>query len=132
MKGKVETDLGKNGRINTMIGRGAIINGDLKIQNSLRIDGQVKGDIQVTETMILGKEGAITGSIHAGDVVIGGKVHGNIVASGKVLLESKSVVCGDIQATQLVVDEGAIFDGQCKMSKKDQHSAEKKTATHSS
>ena len=119
MKGKVETDLGKNGRINTMIGRGAVIKGDLKIQNSLRVDGKVKGEVHATETMILGKEGVVVGSINAGDVMIGGKVEGNITATGKVLLESKSIVCGDIEAKQLVVDEGAIFDGQCKMAQKE-------------
>jgi cytoskeletal protein CcmA (bactofilin family) len=49
-------------------------------------------------------------------VAISGKVHGTVTVSEKLVLENKSILRGDIKATRLVVDEGALFDGGCKMS----------------
>lgn len=115
MKVKANAEFGRGGELNTIIGKGSLVKGDLKVQNSLRIDGQVKGRIDATDTVVVGKDGRVVGEIYAKNVMLAGKVQGNVTAEAKVLLESKSSVTGDIKASRLVVDEGAFFDGKCSM-----------------
>ncbi len=114
-KGKTETEFGRGGELNTIVGKGTIIKGNMKIQNSLRIDGSVKGDIVTTDTTIVGKDGQVEGQIVAKHILLAGKVTGNIEAAGRVFLESTASVFGDIKAIRLVIDEGAVFDGTCQM-----------------
>jgi cytoskeletal protein CcmA (bactofilin family) len=102
--------------INTIIGRGCAFEGIFTVQSSLRVDGKLKGTVGVNGSLIVGKEGEIDGEVRARDVIIGGKVKNKILASGKVTLEAKSVVQGELCTTRLVIDEGAIFEGKCSMS----------------
>lgn len=114
-KGQSNSDFGRGGELNTIIGKGTSINGNAQVQNSLRVDGKIVGNVYATETVIIGKEGGIEGEVHAKHVLLAGRVKGNIITSGKVLLENTASVTGDIHAARLVVDEGAVFDGQCTM-----------------
>lgn len=104
------------GELNTIIGRGSTFEGALTVQSSLRVDGKVIGNIQVGDSLIVGKEGEIEGEVRVRNAVIGGKVRNKILASGKVVLEAKSVVYGEVRTSRLVIDEGAIFEGKCSMS----------------
>lgn len=115
MKGKGEVDFSRTGELNTIIGKGTVINGDMKVQSSLRVDGLVKGNVSATETVVVGKEGEVRGKIEAKHVMLAGKIKGHIVATGKVYFEAKASVIGDVKAARLVVDEGAVFDGKCVM-----------------
>ena len=114
-KGQVNSDYGRGGELNTIIGKSSEVVGDLAIQNSLRVDGKVKGNVHCTDTVIIGKGGMIEGHIAAKNVMLAGKVIGNISAESKVFLESTASVKGDVMSTRLVVDEGAVFDGKCAM-----------------
>ncbi|MBN1781421.1 polymer-forming cytoskeletal protein [bacterium] len=105
----------RSGELNTIIGKGTKIKGNLNVQNSLRIDGSVVGDVHSTDTVIVGKDGEVQGQVKGKHVLLAGRVKGNIIASERVYLESKASIQGDIRATRLVVDEGAIFDGKCNM-----------------
>ncbi len=114
-KGKTNTEFGRGGELNTIVGKGTVVEGDMKVKNSLRIDGLVKGNVNTTDTIIVGKDGEVEGRVRAKHLLLGGKVKGNVFASGRVFLESTASVFGDIKAVRLVVDEGAIFDGKCTM-----------------
>jgi len=105
-----------SGELNTIVGKGSIIEGDVKVQNSLRVDGRIKGQIATTDSLVIGKEGEIEGEIRAKNVIVGGRIVGNIFASGKVVLEPKSTIQGEIKTSRIVIDEGATFDGTCTMS----------------
>lgn len=115
MKAKGSSEINRSGELNTIIGKGSKVQGNINVQNSLRIDGNITGNIQSTDTVIVGKEGRVKGEIKAKDVLIAGAVRGQIFAANKVYLESKSIIEGDVKAGRLVVDEGASFDGQCTM-----------------
>lgn len=115
MKEKGTSDPQRHGKLNTIVGKGTVVNGDMQVENSLRVDGTIKGKVKVTDTVLIGKEGRVEGEIIAKDVMVGGRIKGNIQASGKVLLEANAQITGDLKAAQLVVDEGATFDGQCVM-----------------
>ncbi|MFC1569593.1 polymer-forming cytoskeletal protein [bacterium] len=114
MKDRNSADV-RGGELNTIIGKGTQIKGNLKVQNSLRIDGTVIGDVFSTDTVIVGKDGEVRGQVKGKHVLLAGKVQGNVLASDRVYLETKAIIQGDIQATRLVVDEGALFDGKCNM-----------------
>ena len=115
MRGKVSSEFGRGGELNTIVGKGTVVEGDMRIQNSIRVDGKVSGKITATETVIVGREGEVIGAIRSKHVMLAGRVQGDVTATGKVLLESKASITGDIKASRLVVDEGAFLNGKCCM-----------------
>ncbi len=99
-----------------LIGTGTIIEGKLRSRGNIRIDGKVAGELFASESVSVGSSGEIEGSVSAKNISIGGKVKGSITIQEKLVLENKAIVTGDIRAAKLVIDEGAIFDGNCTMS----------------
>ena len=104
-----------SGELNTIIGANSVVEGKLQIQNSVRVNGKVIGELKTTGVLTIGNQGYIEGGIKASSVIIGGKVKGSIVANGKVTMESSSVFIGDLITPSLSIAEGAIFDGNCIM-----------------
>lgn len=98
-----------------LIGAGTTVEGKIRTQGSLRIDGKVTGEVHAAENLAIGLTGEIEGGVTGRNVTVGGKVRGNITSADKLVLEGKSVVRGDVKATKLVIDEGAMFDGRITM-----------------
>ena len=112
---KEEVTITKSGDLNTLIGKGSKLEGTLVVENSVRIDGIIKGNVSTSDSLVIGKQGEVEGELTAKNAVIGGKVIGKINATGKVILESRAIFHGEMKASRLVIDDGAIFDGQCTM-----------------
>ncbi len=105
-------------KIETIIGTDTTLKGILTSKGSIRIDGTIEGDvISHKGGVILGESGTIKGNIKAQTVTVGGKIIGNIHVSHNIDIQIKAQVHGDIYAQQLVISEGAIFEGNCTMSK---------------
>ncbi len=102
-------------KIGTVIGPGAVFDGNFQTPESVRVDGTINGNCNCKELLIVGVEGKINGDITSQNVIISGKVEGDIVASGKLELLSTGKLVGNITARSLVVDEDACFDGRCTM-----------------
>lgn len=115
MFGKKETI----GKIETIIAEGTTVKGDMSSEGTIRIDGEISGHILKAAGVIVGKTGKVEGDLNAESVIIGGKVSGNVVASNNLELLSTAQVFGDIKAQTLSIQEGAIFEGKCTMSKKE-------------
>lgn len=115
MFGKDEGITTGQATLNSMLGQGCKIKGDIEIQGTMRIDGHFEGSISCPETLIIGKTGVVKADVKVKNAVIGGKLVGNIAASNKIELQSGSHVEGDIQTARLVIDEGVFFEGNCKM-----------------
>lgn len=98
-----------------LIGAGTTVEGKIRTQGSLRLDGKMTGEIHAAENLAIGSTGEIEGLVNGRNITVGGKVKGNITAVEKLVLEGKAVVRGDIRAARLVIDEGAIFDGKVSM-----------------
>ena len=94
---------------------GTIVDGKIRSQGSIRIDGKMIGEISAGESLAVGATGDVEGNIVAKNITIGGRLRGTVMAGEKLVFESKAVVKGDIRAAKLVIDEGAIFDGKCTM-----------------
>jgi cytoskeletal protein CcmA (bactofilin family) len=99
----------------TVISRGVKIEGKLSCSGNIRLDGEVQGDISSQGIVIIVENGWVNGQINADSVTIGGKVTGTIRAKDKVVLEAKANLKGDIITKTLLVEAGAIFNGNSKM-----------------
>lgn len=105
----------KNVQIGSLLGPGAIVDGHFKTNGSARIDGEVKGNVEVESTLIIGETGKVDGDVTALSVTIGGEVLGDVDAQDRVELMEGAKVLGDITTKVLVIDENAIFQGKCNM-----------------
>lgn len=102
-------------KISSLVGQGAVCNGDFSCPGSARIDGTVNGSVEVGGMLVLGTAGCINGDVYADAVVIGGEVNGNITASTKAAFTETSKVIGDVVTGIIVIDENAIFQGSVTM-----------------
>ncbi len=105
----------KSGELSTILGKGSDFEGKLKVEHTLRVDGKFKGDINTSDTLIIGKEGDVNGNVQAKNLIVGGKMDGTADVKDKIVLESKSEFHGEMKTNKLVIDEGAVFDGRCSM-----------------
>jgi len=127
---KDETAMSGSGDLNTLIGKGSVLEGKLNVSSNLRVDGKIIGDVKTADSLVIGKQGEIEGDIVVKNAVVGGRVLGKINASGKVVLEANAIFKGEMKAARLVIDDGAIFDGQCAMKNGEAAKPEDKKAKH--
>ncbi len=99
----------------SIIAAGMRITGDIETTGTIKVDGQIEGSVVGARQMMLGRNGAIHGNVHAGEVVLGGLVDGTIVADDRLELQSSAVVNGDIDTKSIVVLEGARINGTVRM-----------------
>src|ERR1700676_3541433 len=97
------------------IDQGVTLEGTLQLKGTFRIDGNVKGNIISEQTVVLGERARVEGQIEGNRVVIAGRFDGVIFAKGRVEIEAKGVVTGEVHSPCMVIDPGGIFDGRCHM-----------------
>jgi len=97
------------------IDQGVMLEGTLTVTGTFRIDGNVKGNIISEQTVILGEGAKVEGQIEGNRVVIAGRFDGVIFAKGRVEIQVKGVVTGEVHSPCMVIDPGGIFDGRCHM-----------------
>jgi cytoskeletal protein CcmA (bactofilin family) len=97
------------------IDQGVSLEGTLTVSGTFRIDGHMKGNIISEQTVILGENAKVEGQIEGNRVVIAGRFDGVIFAKGRVEIEPKGVVTGEVHSPCMVIDPGGIFDGRCHM-----------------
>ncbi len=112
-----------------MIGEGAVVEGTLNAGSDIRIRGKVVGKLNVEGKAIVAQEGEVNGDIVATNADISGVVQGQIDVSGTLVLKATARVTADIKTARLVVEEGAVFDGKCKMGGKTMDKDELKSAS---
>ena len=99
----------------TIIGHDGLLEGNLTVKHSIRIDGTLKGDLKTTETVTIGKDGKVEGNISAKHLIVGGRIKGSVTVTGKTTLESTSVLEGELRTGKLVIEEGAVLNGSTSM-----------------
>lgn len=99
------------------LGRGSKVTGKLVFEGTTTIEGEIAGDILVRGNLIIGEEANIEGKIFATSVLIRGKVTGDIQADRKIEIQPPGVLFGDIATQNLLIGDGAIFEGYCSMRK---------------
>ena len=101
--------------IQASLGKGSRVEGKLSFEGSVRIDGQVEGDINAQDTVVIGKNAEVTAQIHANTVVVEGRVNGDVTARQRIELRAPAKLFGNLVTPSLVIHEGAVFEGHCTM-----------------
>lgn len=101
--------------IDTLIGAGSILQGDLEFTGGLRVDGHIKGHVSAQDsnngTLVLSESGVIEGDVNVPHVVINGTVRGNIASTGHVELQANANINGDIHYKAVEMELGAVLNG---------------------
>ncbi len=103
------------GRIDTLIGKSASIQGDIDFSGGLHIDGRVAGSVRAASdrgALSVSEDGVIEGSVAASQVVLNGRVHGDIYGSERVVLGSKAKVHGNVHYGVIEMVLGAQISGK--------------------
>lgn len=98
-----------------LINAGMRVAGAIATKGSIRVDGTIDGDLSAVGDVALGPGSSVEGNVSGRNVSVAGSVRGNVRAAGKLILEAKAIVYGDVTAQRLVIDDGAVFDGSCVM-----------------
>jgi cytoskeletal protein CcmA (bactofilin family) len=91
------------------------IEGSIKFQKELLIDGKVKGEINSDGILTIGENANINGEIKTKSITVYGKVQGNITVAERCELKSRCTLQGDLKAARLVIEEGATFIGKSEV-----------------
>ncbi len=122
-RGRQEKDMGevmknKSGDLNGFLDRGSSFRGELEFEDTMRIDGRFNGKIMSKNELIVGESAHIEGDVHVGRIAISGTIVGKIVAAQRVEIHRNGKVFSDIETPALIIEEGAIFQGNCVMGDK--------------
>jgi cytoskeletal protein CcmA (bactofilin family) len=106
----------KDGSLSGFVGSGTVITGEASFKSMLRVDGRFSGRINSTDgTLIVGAGGQVDANIEVAIATIHGIVNGDIVATDRIELGRAAKLTGNIQAPSLMIEQGAVFEGTCKM-----------------
>jgi cytoskeletal protein CcmA (bactofilin family) len=99
----------------TVIGVGASFRGTLMVTGTLRIEGELEGDILNCDRLEIGEHGLMRADIEVKEAVIEGRVLGNVRALGVLEMKAGAHVEGDVAAMTVVMEPGVFFTGRCTM-----------------
>ena len=106
----------KDGSLSGFVGSGTVITGEASFKSMLRVDGRFSGRISSsTGTLIVGAGGQVDANIEVSVATIHGVVNGDIIAEQRIELGRAAKLNGNIQTPSLVIEQGAVFEGGCKM-----------------
>jgi cytoskeletal protein CcmA (bactofilin family) len=106
----------KEGTLSGFVGSGTAFTGETTFKAMMRIDGQLSGRISSSSgTLVIGTNGKVDANIEVAVATVHGTVNGDIIATQRLELGRSAKVNGNIQAPSLIIEQGAIFEGSCKM-----------------
>ncbi len=101
--------------MDTVLGEYTNFVGNIESEGSIKVLGRVEGDIKANGDVYIEPTATVNGNIYGSNVYISGTIHGNVLSKGLLHLMSQARLIGDIEVNSIVTDEGAIFQGNCKM-----------------
>ncbi|MCR4579312.1 MAG: polymer-forming cytoskeletal protein [Treponema sp.] len=111
--------------INTVVGSGSAISGNLRVNGFVRVDGDIDGNLETDGNVIIGENARIRGNVKAKSIIIGGIILGNIHALDGVKLLSEAIVVGDIISHKITIENMALVHGHCISIKEEESFAAK-------
>jgi len=103
------------GGLTAFIDQGSEFEGKLSFRDTVRIDGSFRGEITSENTLIVGESGVIEATIRSNTIAISGCVTGDVLAETKVVLHKTARVEGNIATPSIVIEDGALVNGQIDM-----------------
>ena len=104
-------------KLTAFLDEGSDIEGKYTFSGTVLLNGRFQGEIASPDTLIIGERGVVNATVRAGTLVVNGELVGNVHASERVELSGKARVFGDLESPVLVLEEGVIFEGHCRMPK---------------
>src|SRR6266404_3342486 len=108
----------KEGNLSGFVGSGTLVTGEANFKALMRVDGHLSGRITSSSgTLIVGANGKVDANIEVAIAVVHGTVNGDIIATQRLELGRAAKLNGNIQTPSLIIEQGALFEGTCKMIK---------------
>ncbi len=107
----------KSSKIDTLIGQGVEVTGDVKFEGGLHLDGKIKGNVTTSDSaegsvLVISDRGCVEGDVHVAYAVINGEVTGNVFATEKLELSARARISGNVEYNLLEMASGAEINGQ--------------------
>jgi cytoskeletal protein CcmA (bactofilin family) len=112
-KGPSQSPVNPNA-INSLV-QGAVVEGSVKSESDIRVDGTIKGKLHCDTKVVIGPTGFVDGEIRCANAVIEGKFEGTIIVSELLNVRESAVVNGNVTTGKLIVQAGAVFNVTCEM-----------------
>lgn len=101
--------------MDTVLGEFTTFTGNIESEGSVKILGKVEGDIKASGDVYIEPTASVTGNTYGSNVYISGYIKGNVLSKGILHIMTQAKLYGDIEVNSIVTDEGAIFQGNCRM-----------------
>jgi len=101
--------------INTIIGPGTSISGDIESGGFTRVDGNVLGNVKARGRVVIGERARMKSNVSGTFVTVGGVVFGNVLASERLIVLATGLVMGDIITRRIQADEGCLIHGRVRV-----------------
>lgn len=109
------TESRPNGAMQASLGPGSHVEGKLKFEGSVQVDGRVNGEIDAKDTVVVGEKAVVKAQVSAGTIIVKGNLTGDVVARKRIELQAPARLTGNITTPSLVIHEGVTFEGNCSM-----------------
>ena len=103
-------------KLDTIVSSNITIEGKFRSTGNIRLDCTIIGEVD-SESLFIGENSNIKGTVHCENIVIAGKIDGNVFCNGKMHIKETGVIDGDIVVNILSMDEGSMFTGNCTRKK---------------
>ena len=105
------------GRIDSLIGAGTRVEGNLIFSGGLRVDGEIKGNVEAAEgasssTLVLSEQARIEGSVTVAHLVSNGTIVGSVMVSESLEMQSRAKIAGDVDYALIEMHQGAVIEGR--------------------
>ena len=107
----------RRGRLGAFLDEGSEIEGKYTCAGTVMLEARVTGEILSKDTLIITDRAVVHATIRTGALVVHGEVVGNVTASERVEMRGKARITGDIEAPVIIMEEGTVHDGQCRMTR---------------
>jgi cytoskeletal protein CcmA (bactofilin family) len=101
----------KDSLVNSIIGAGSAVDGDIDVDGLLRVDGDVRGSVRATGKIVVGSTGRVEASIRAQSAIVGGVVKGDVYVADGLRILSGGIVIGNVFAVRLEAEDGTVVHG---------------------
>jgi cytoskeletal protein CcmA (bactofilin family) len=114
---KRRASAGSRKKLTAFLDEGSEIEGKYTFSGTVLLNGKFQGEIASPDTLIIGERGVVNATVRAGTLVVNGELVGDVHASERVELTGKARVFGDLESPVVVLEEGVMFEGHCRMPK---------------
>ncbi len=99
----------------TFLAEGSSFTGKAQIQGTMRIEGQADGNLEASDSIVVGKTGQVKATLKTRRAVLNGRFNGKIEASDRVEMQTGSRVEAEVHAKNMVMEDGVQYSGNCKI-----------------